>query len=733
VVIAEHYKELVQFIKSADFSKAVMGGIAITLPIVVGLKLGYLEIGVAIAFGAFWSSPSNTSGSYRHTAFGILFSTALMMVASFIGGYLNFGSWLLVPILGLLTFVIAFISVYGFRASLISLSGLLALVISSAHQPEELSVYQYTLFIGVGGLWYLLLATLLYRLNPKAQTEELLGKAYLLTADFLETRGKLIDQQANRKELQSQLITLQSELIKLHGTLREVLIITRKNSGRSTYNGKRLLVFAQLVEILETAIANPVHYDKMDALFKAHPEYTQHFQALIFEMSYQLRKIAAAGRDEEHLPGNDRLNEAFKRLGEDISSFGREIISEDYEGYLMLQNLLGYQESQFKKLKKIKWLLGTPDTDTIEFIERSVSKRFIIPQDYDPRLLLQNLSFRSSIFKHSLRLSVTIMIGYVLGNLFDFQNTYWVLLTIIVIMRPSYGLTKTRSKDRIIGTLIGSAIATGIVFWVQDAYVYGVLGAVTLIIAFSMLQKNYRASATFITLSVIFIYAITQPDILTVIRFRVVDTLIGAGLSFMALLWLWPVWSFLEIRQHIENSVKANKDFLREIIHYYQQKGNVPTSYKLARRDAFLETSNLSVAFQRMAQEPRSKQKNLDKIYEMVELNHVFLSSLSSLSSYIQHRPTTAASEQFRDAAARIEEQLSIVLQLLKRQEPNRPSAGAESSFLQLSDEITFLKPDGMSEERELQEAHLIVEQLRWLYSLSNNMLQLTSKMKFDY
>lgn len=733
MVIAEHYKELVQFIKSADFSKAVMGGIAITLPIVVGLKLGYLEIGVAIAFGAFWSSPSNTSGSYRHTAFGILFSTALMMVASFIGGYLNFGSWLLVPILGLLTFVIAFISVYGFRASLISLSGLLALVISSAHQPEELSVYQYTLFIGVGGLWYLLLATLLYRLNPKAQTEELLGKAYLLTADFLETRGKLIDQQANRKELQSQLITLQSELIKLHGTLREVLIITRKNSGRSTYNGKRLLVFAQLVEILETAIANPVHYDKMDALFKAHPEYTQHFQALIFEMSYQLRKIAAAGRDEEHLPGNDRLNEAFKRLGEDISSFGREIISEDYEGYLMLQNLLGYQESQFKKLKKIKWLLGTPDTDTIEFIERSVSKRFIIPQDYDPRLLLQNLSFRSSIFKHSLRLSVTIMIGYVLGNLFDFQNTYWVLLTIIVIMRPSYGLTKTRSKDRIIGTLIGSAIATGIVFWVQDAYVYGVLGAVTLIIAFSMLQKNYRASATFITLSVIFIYAITQPDILTVIRFRVVDTLIGAGLSFMALLWLWPVWSFLEIRQHIENSVKANKDFLREIIHYYQQKGNVPTSYKLARRDAFLETSNLSVAFQRMAQEPRSKQKNLDKIYEMVELNHVFLSSLSSLSSYIQHRPTTAASEQFRDAAARIEEQLSIVLQLLKRQEPNRPSAGAESSFLQLSDEITFLKPDGMSEERELQEAHLIVEQLRWLYSLSNNMLQLTSKMKFDY
>lgn len=732
-MIAEHYKDLVQFIKSADFSKAVMGGVAISLPVVLGLKFGYLEIGVAIAFGAFWSSPSNTSGSYRHTAFGILFSTALMMVASFIGGFLNFGSWLLVPILGLVTFVLAFISVYGFRASLISLSGMLALVISSAHQPEELSVFQYTLFIGVGGLWYLLLATLLYRLNPKAQTEELLGKAYLLTADFLETRGKLVGHQANRKELQSQLFMLQSELIELHATLREVLIITRKNSGRSTYNGKRLLVFAQLVDILETAIANPVQYDKMDALFKTHPEYKQRFQTLIFEMSYQLRKIAEAGRDVEHLPNSKRLNESFKRLGEDISSFGREIISEDYEGYLMLQNLLGYQESQFKKLKRIKWLLGTPDTDTIEFIERSVSKRFIIPQDYDPKLLLQNLNIRSSIFKHSLRLSVAIMIGYALGNLFAFQNPYWILLTIIVIMRPSYGLTKTRSKDRILGTLIGSAIATGIVFWVQDPYVYGVLGAITLIIAFSMLQKNYRASATFITLSVIFIYAIAQPDVLTVIQYRIIDTLIGAGLSYLAMLWLWPVWSFLEIRQHMENSVKANKEFLREIIHYYQHKGNVPTSYKLARRDAFLETSNLSAAFQRMAQEPRSKQKNLDKIYEMVELNHVFLSSLSSLSSYIQHRPTTAASDQFRAAAAQIEEQLSVVLQLLKKQEPNHSSVEAESALLQPSEEIVFLKPDEMSEEHELQEAHLIVEQLRWLHSLSNNMLHLTAKMKLEY
>jgi uncharacterized membrane protein YccC len=337
---------------------------------------------------------------------------------------------------------------------------------------------------------------------------------------------------------------------------------------------------------------------------------------------------------------------------------------------------------------------------------------------------LRNLSFRSSIFKHSLRLSVTLMIGYALGTVFAFQNPYWILLTIIVIMRPSYGLTKTRSKDRIIGTLIGSAIATGVVFWIQNPYVYGALGVVTLVIAFAMLQKNYRASATFVTLSVIFIYAITQPDILTVIQYRIWDTLLGAGLSLMALLWLWPVWSFLEIRQNMENSVKANKDFLNELSLYYQHKGKMPTSCKIARKDAFLETSNLSAAFQRMAQEPPSKQKNLDKIYEMVELNHVCLSSLSSLSSYIQNHPTTSASEEFITAIAQIDKQLEHVLKMLKEEE--RPYFDRE---VFVAKKLMTPTADGLSGDRERQEAHLIWEQLRWLHSLSNGMGKLVGSL----
>ncbi|MBC8770034.1 FUSC family protein [Arenibacter sp. BSSL-BM3] len=737
--ISSNSRELLQFLKSTSFSKAILIAIAVTLPILGGILSGHLEIGLALCLGAFWSSPSDVSGSYRHKKFGILFSAVLVMVVSFIGGYLKFEAWLLLPILGILTFAIAFISVYGFRASLISFSGLLALVLSFAHDSQELEIYEYAFLVGVGGLWYLSLAVLWYRINPKAQTEELFGETFVLTAEFLETRGNLVGPQTDRKELQTKLYEIQSKLIEHHETLREILLLSRRTSGRSNYQAKRLLVFVQLVDMLETAIANPVNYDKMDALFNHHPEYIKSFQNLIFEMSRQLRVMAEVGTDQSKFPNNSKLADCFTKVKQEIDFFRKEREASDYEGFLMLQNLLEYQEKQFEKLKKIKWLLGNPDMGSVDLVDRNASKRFIVSQDYDPKLLLRNFSFKSTIFKHSLRLAVTVMIGYALGSYFDFQNPYWILLTIIVIMRPSYGLTKSRSKDRIIGTLIGGAIATGFVFLTQNPYVFGVLGVVSLVIAFSMVQRNYRAGATFITLSVVFIYAIMRPDVLTVIQYRVLDTLIGAGLSLVAMLWIWPAWGFMEIRHQLENSVKANREFLSQIANYYERKGKVTTTYKVSRKEAFVETSNLSSAFQRMAQEPVSKQKYLDKIYELVVLNHTFLSSLASFSTYIQNNPTTEASVKFKNFISKIDQNLGQVLLALKDSESYEAPTELQLEEFSKEQLPTFLPQNiGLSPmldiqlDRDLQEAHLVTEQLQWLFSLSGKMLKLISKIEFD-
>jgi uncharacterized membrane protein YccC len=93
-LISLNYKELKQFLKSGSFSKSMLTVFVIIIPLTIGLWLNHFEIGLALCFGAFWSSPSDVNGNQKHNVFGILFSAVLVMVVSFIGGYLHYGTWL---------------------------------------------------------------------------------------------------------------------------------------------------------------------------------------------------------------------------------------------------------------------------------------------------------------------------------------------------------------------------------------------------------------------------------------------------------------------------------------------------------------------------------------------------------------------------------------------------------------------------------------------------------------
>ena len=171
--------DLGEYFKSTDFSKAILLGIALTLPIIVGVKLDFLAIGTTITVGAMLASPSDVSGSIQHKIKGILLAALLAMTVSLIGAYLHLSHWLLVPILGILMFGISYLSIYGFRASLISFSGLFALVLSFSNVSSGMPPYERALLIGLGGIWYATLAFIWHYMYPKRQTEFLSARQIL--------------------------------------------------------------------------------------------------------------------------------------------------------------------------------------------------------------------------------------------------------------------------------------------------------------------------------------------------------------------------------------------------------------------------------------------------------------------------------------------------------------------------------------------------------------------------
>lgn len=140
----------------------------------------------------------------------------------------------------------------------------------------------------------------------------------------------------------------------------------------------------------------------------------------------------------------------------------------------------------------------------------------------------------------------------------------------------------------------------------------------------------------------------------------------------------------------------------------------------------------VTCTFQRMTQEPKSQQQNQGEIYQLVSLNHTFLSALASTSTFIQNHPTTEASESFSLAARNISDNLNQCIALLTPQEKEIEKKAELSSFLENVDTKTMLsmhdnptKIIAESVNSRMNEAYLIIEQLKWLYSLSDQMLRL--------
>ncbi|WP_194767963.1 FUSC family protein [Tamlana sp. I1] len=731
-------KNLVRYFKSVHFVKAFLVALAITIPVLISIYFfDRFDIGLSIALGAILCAPSDVPGSLKHKFYGILFSIFLICIITFLIGYFSRSLFFIIPLLILLVFSVSYISVFGFRASLVSLAGLLALVLGFAFHHSDISILQYTLYIALGGFWFLILTILGQIILPKVEVDFLFVELLEKTSEFIKIRGRLLVERDNRTALFEQLFILQSEINELHETLRETILEKRLSSGFSNRARRQQLIFSKIMEIYELAISNSIDYEKFDDLFENHQEKLDEFKLLIFEISNQLKHISKVVLKEEKLSFDNNFKILLKKIENHIEIYKVTIgLPESREGTIFLLSYKTYYEKQISNIRDITRIINNySKNDKIRGIKDA--EQFITPQDYDVKKLRANFTFKSPIFRHSLRLTVTMLIGYIIGYAMEMQQPYWILLTIVVIMRPSYALTKERTKHRVVGTLIGAAVGVGIVFLTQNPYVYGVIAVLSLIIGFSLVKQNYRNGAAFITLYVIFMYALIHPNILAVIKFRVFDTLIGALLAYIGNYFFWPAWEAKGIKDYFSHAIESFSGFLIEIDKFYHKKGELSTSYSLARKEAFLQVGNLNAAYQRLIQEPKSKQENSAIIYDLITILNTYLSSLSSLGMYIRTNETNKVPNQFEVYVKHILFNLNKADALLKGEDfttslnPDElaiANKNYDDYFQNLVDqrdkEIEKGLPISHDMRVQMHETQLVSEQVRWLYYLSESLVK---------
>ncbi|MBF0695259.1 MAG: FUSC family protein [Flavobacterium sp.] len=716
------------FAESSNFTNALKVTLASVAPVVAFAMLGHFEVGFTIAIGALLAFPSDISSNLKHKVNGLLAASFILAGSAFLVSIVYPFKYILYPVVAIMIFLLAMISAYGPRATLISFSGLLSvsLVFSNIYAGNELIMH--TLLMLGGGLFYTCVSLLFYYLRPNRYAELQIAECIRITGKYLKLRGDLWNIDADRKKIVAKQLELQVELNTIHESIREILFSSKHASGPTGQNRKRLIVFVSLLDILELALATGFEHEKLQEKFKDHPQVLRTYQELAYRLASTLKRISKSIVQRTKYVSKHRLLNELAALQDAINEYEATLgAAKSSEGVYMLTTMLDYAEKQAEKINIIEKAVSlTSFAHDLKGRDKDLDK-FLTPQYYPLRTLLENFSFSSATFRHALRLTIAILCGMIIGELLPLQNSYWILLTVVVILRPGYGLTKSRSFERIIGTVIGGMGAFGIVLLIDDVYVITSLAIISMILGYSMSNINYKVGATFVTMYVVFLYSMLTPDVRDVVGYRIIDTVVAAAIAFLANNFLWPSWEFLSIPVYLKKAVASNRTYLKEISKLYNQKGEAPVSYRLARKAAFIDIGNLMASYQRMIQEPKRRQKNLSEAYQLAVSNHTLLSSLASLGTYIQSHDTTKASEAFNVVVKAALKNLDETVEMLD----GKSSEDSQQADLDLRfSEMRDLTEQTLAEGRELsllerqlirQEAQLIIEQLMWLINLTES------------
>jgi hypothetical protein len=134
--------------------------------------------------------------------------------------------------------------------------------------------------------------------------------------------------------------------------------------------------------------------------------------------------------------------------------------------------------------------------------------------------------------------------------------------------------------------------------------------------------------------------------------------------------------------------------------------------YKLARKDVYLNSANLSATFQRMLSEPKSKQGAEKDIHQFVVLNHILFSNTANLSA------TAFSKEKKTYSAELIAPGKKALHKLNEVRKKLGDDTGSTSELLKKS-----LPP----EQIETADDRLMKEQLDFIYNLANDLEKTTN------
>jgi uncharacterized membrane protein YccC len=229
--------------------------------------------------------------------------------------------------------------------------------------------------------------------------------------------------------------------------------------------------------------------------------------------------------------------------------------------------------------------------------------------------LRANLTPRSTMFRHAVRLAVGVAIGELISRRWVHAHAYWVPMTVAIVLKPGYVSTVTRGTLRVLGTLVGLVLTTALFsLHPSIAWQLALIGAHVFVLRW-LGVANYGFFAAAVGGLIVLLSSVAGADPTSLIADRALYTVLG-GLIAVIVYVAWPTRGEGEAGTAAANLLDAYRRYLELVALQIRGQPVEEAALDRLRLQTRVLRSNAEAAVDALAGEPAAVERR--KLYGAV-------------------------------------------------------------------------------------------------------------------
>jgi uncharacterized membrane protein YccC len=503
-----------------------------------------------------------------------------------------------------------------------------------------------------GSVWGIVVQTVPWLFRPQQPLRDAVAECWTATAEFFESYLPSEETDTTRHPfVMEKEAALRTTLDRTYATL--ALAHTRR--AKAFVNRLDLMAqvaarFSMRVGALHTALEST-------AVKTGKTPLTPAFRPILVSLTNNARTIALAliSRQPAHLA----LTEVrLRRLRHLLDGFDKRLDAQSADE--------AHLSDAIARVKEVLTEIETALRATIDrAAERAAfSLELTDTETWSLRPLGASLNFSRHIdpvlLRFTIRVTILTLIGLGIAHALKLPHGYWLPFTMIVVLQPDYGSTRSRAAQRVTGTLLGSLLAVGLL---ALALPQGVLFAIMTVSLFAFgffMKRDYSIGVLFVTIFVVLLTGLHQPVTASLAWERLASNALGGILALAGALLFWPVWERRRFPPILAASLRANLKYWEKIHARLCDGRGFDDEVVQPKRE--VETANAAVfaSLQRLMADPKNRQAGLEHTAALANGNQRLTRAFSVAALQL-----TAGSPLVSPSHAHFAAQLSDVLTTL--------------------------------------------------------------------